>query len=233
MKAQALIHQLRREAAANKGKAVALGLTTVVALYFWAPLVASWFGGDEPSGTAEAAVAAAPASVPTPAATTGQPNTTMNDVGHSWKDLHQWMDEDPLMESAGLPKGVQAPFKLLTPATTDQDQQTDEDEVALAAAELTPDTLGLVLTSTLVGRQRSIIQISGKTYAVAHPQGGTKIPIAFPTDQGVVRFDVLSVRPQLVVLQRNNKTYTLTMKKSPATSEQDRERVFAAPGDRG
>ena len=43
VKLDKLTKQLRRDIAANPKKAAALGLMVLVALYFWGPLVWSWF----------------------------------------------------------------------------------------------------------------------------------------------------------------------------------------------
>src|SRR5688572_4841121 len=81
--------RLQREVLGNPKKAFLLGLLCLVAAYFWAPLVAGWFKGDDVS-------AAAPTNVtPTPAATaTAAPSLAAAPVAttFTWRQVAEALD---------------------------------------------------------------------------------------------------------------------------------------------
>ncbi len=68
-----LIKKFKREVKANPTKAAALGGTLVVAVWFWAPLLQQWFGGDSTPAPAATTASASNTAVPTPAAVTQPP----------------------------------------------------------------------------------------------------------------------------------------------------------------
>jgi hypothetical protein len=211
---QVVIKQIQREAAANKGKAAVLAAVCVVALYFWVPLVSGWFSGgagddDEllvvtPNAAAAPALANIPASAVAPAVH-GE---------HAWYDVAHWMASDPLMASATLPAGLQDPFRQPAPKV----EEPDADEVAKTPeppARLDPEKMGMVLTSTMVGSHRAVIQISGKSLAMPIDANGrpTKTTTLWHTHGGTdYPFAVVAVQPGGVVLQHESETYNLRMK---------------------
>ena len=100
MNLQQLGTQLKREAAANKGKAAVLGTITLTAVYFWLPLLADWFSSDDP-------VPVTPA-IAVSASQTGTQQVTPATVKTAdvkmppWQDVVKWINDDPRMKPAEL-----------------------------------------------------------------------------------------------------------------------------------
>jgi hypothetical protein len=137
-----------------------LALLAAVALYFWAPLCLKLLRGGE---SAEDAVPAAPVAL-TPAvsdnATPGIP-TPPEEVAKSWQELVNRMEQDPRRRaSANLPANHD-PFALPEPP---KDKEFAKSTKASQAAPK-PRQLGLKLNGTLLGTQRRLALINGKTYA--------------------------------------------------------------------
>jgi hypothetical protein len=211
-----MVKQLKREALANKGKASVLGLVVLIALYFWLPLVADCFK-SAPDGEAVAQPVAAAAAPAAPTGSSASPEAEQVEwPAHPWLDLIAWMDSDPMMKSTGVPAGVGNPFRWSAPpegfAVNDgeEEEELEEDE---PKPEVTPQTLGMVLTSTLIGPKVSVVKISGKTYVfdrgTANGDGRPSTRLVFKNERGEFEFEVLSVRSGVVILGRADKQYEL------------------------
>jgi len=155
--------RLRREMAANPKKAALLGLVTVVALYFWGPLIWGWLNQGEKNP-----VAAVPT---TPASDIGQfaavPANLSTDAPQkastpSREQILQWMHDDPRMATAPPRTKARDPFE--DPKSEAANVKTEKK--VKPPPPITPAAAGLVLTSTIIGPKRSIAQISGRTYVV-------------------------------------------------------------------
>ena len=99
MRLDKLGKKLRREIAASPKKAALLGLITVAALYFWAPLVLGWLGKDKATPSAEPT----PAAAAEPSATQPAPPTAVADAPPSlpsWEQVVQWMRD--FLDSGGV-----------------------------------------------------------------------------------------------------------------------------------
>ncbi len=223
MSVQVVIKQIQREAAANKGKAAVLAVVCLVALYFWVPLVSGWFSGGAVADTGNESLVVTPAAAaaPVPAKTPAAPVAAAAHDEHAWYDLAHWMASDPFMASATLPPGLQDPFRQPAPKA----EEPDPDELAQATAPEPParldlEKLGMVLTSTMVGRQRAVIQISGKTLAMpidANGRPARATTLRYTHDGTNYEFSVLAVHSGVVILQHESETYDLRMKQRPAT----------------
>ncbi len=71
---------------------------------------------------------------------------------------------------------------------------------------ITPAAAGLVLTSTIIGPQRRIAQISGKTYAV-----GQTIEVAKDKEVLGIAFKLVEVHPRRAVLEADGQRFELTI----------------------
>ncbi|MEN6404968.1 MAG: hypothetical protein ABFC77_00700, partial [Thermoguttaceae bacterium] len=157
MNLEKLVKKLRREASVNPKKAVFLGIATLVAAYFWMPLVWGWIG----KGNQNAAVAG-----------TVPHSAMMTDVGNvaqangtdrpSWQQIVRAMHNDPRTMSAPTLTQARNPFEPSGSAAA----EAAAVEKAKKQTAATPQSLGLVLTSTILGPQRRVARISGKTYSV-------------------------------------------------------------------
>ncbi len=198
-----LTKRLRREARANPKKAVFLGMLVAAAMYFWAPVVAGWVP-PEP----------APADSPRPPLTTDlQPPVAANlgparqslppsteDRSYPWTQLDQWMRQDPATNSDEDLTLRRDPFALKR-ATVDpagqKQSQADRPKV-------TPQSLKLTLTSTVVGPRGRVALIAGRAYregeTVKVEQGGQAI-----------EFKLVEVDRRRVLLEREGKRFELTI----------------------
>ncbi len=71
-----------------------------------------------------------------------------------------------------------------------------EDKIKPKPPVVTPAAAGLVLTSTIIGPQRRVVQISGKTYAV-----GQTIEVAKEKESLRAAFKLIEVHPRRAVLE--------------------------------
>ncbi len=72
---------------------------------------------------------------------------------------------------------------------------------------VTPTAAGLTLTSTIIGPQRRIAQINGKTYSV-----GQVVVVSGKEKQSPsVHFRVLEVEPRLAVLEADGQRFELSI----------------------
>ena len=202
MNLEKLARKLRREVLGNPKKAVFLGLLLLVALYFWSPLVWGWFVKDEPPVEASAAVAnsdfdptllAAPSeaqsSPPEPAPT------------HPWQLLVEWMKQDPTTTTAAGLSDRRDPFQSVEPEVA---ETRPEDESPTVEPVATPESIGLELAGTLVGRDSSVALINGKAYR----KGGKVVS----TRNGEsIEFELTEVHPRRIVLQRLGEQFELTI----------------------
>lgn len=156
-----IVRRIKREARNNPAKAAVLVGLLVVALYFWAPLIAGWFGGKESSpmasipedpGRPDRLETAPPASASE--TTKEQP---------SWDELQQWRQQSPWTVPVELAQR-RDPFCLVAAS---EEPVGDSDEPA-ALPQSTPEQivggLELQLTGTIVGPGRRVAVLGGRAY---------------------------------------------------------------------
>jgi hypothetical protein len=71
---------------------------------------------------------------------------------------------------------------------------------------LTPQAAGLVLTSTIIGPQRRVAQISGKIYSVGQTVEATK-----GKEAPGVSFKLVEIKPRQAVLEADGQRFELTI----------------------
>ncbi|MCA9247869.1 MAG: hypothetical protein KDA42_12155 [Planctomycetales bacterium] len=201
--------QLIREAKAKPGKTAVLGLLLVVAIWFWAPLVAKWLpasdGTTSPASTSTAAVAAAIVSTPQTReiVNPSQPSPT-------WREVAHWMSQDQMMTAAPGVDKVE-PFGAAVVQPSPDDSTAVESQPAEIAsksfAESTPAELGIRLTSTIVGSQKRIAMINGRPYAEGRP-------FVFRAGDRAIEFQVTRIQAQQIVLSQGEKQHTLKIEKN-------------------
>lgn len=196
--------QLRREFTANPKKAAILGLLFLVAVWFWAPLVWSWIDGDDPSAETPAAAQAESSASEPAAGPPGDPDTTLKQPElpkYPWYQIVQWMENDPRTSVTDPLLGRDDPFPVSQTqvATAEQEDLPDE-----TAPQATPEDLGMVLSSTLIGPQRRVAQVNGKTYR----QGQT---VRLLRDGQQIEFTLAAVYPRRIVLNRQGEQFELTI----------------------
>jgi hypothetical protein len=150
--------QLAKDIRKSPAKAAALAALTLVALYAWAPLLFRAGSASETikaSGAASQPVAAEQAAPPAATApTTGLPV--------HWATLASWMDTDPRMRPATLHVSTLRPFSRDAVVSDEPDEQPAA--VSESVASLDPQSLGLKVSSTMLGKQRRVAVINGRPY---------------------------------------------------------------------
>jgi hypothetical protein len=209
------IRKLRREITANPKKAGALGVLLLVALCFWAPLVAKWFSGpaSDPSNATTSPPATAAATV---AATTSIAGANVNGTPSpdksktptwSWQQLVRWMEKDPNALPAIDLGGGRDPF-----GPSRADLAAKEQKESAPAPEQTPGDAGLVLNSTIVGLGENVALIGGESY---------KVGSLVPAHEGEGGFRLVEIRPRQVILDRQGKRYELNLETTEVARNKD------------
>lgn len=201
MSANRYLEQLRREATRNPKKAAILGVMLLVAGYFWAPLVAGWFGSSGPAPAAPPPGAKAPVAVAmtAPAAATA---TVASGGRPSWQELVEWMKHDRRMRPAEPLGEGRDPFcgiQAEPPAET----KLAEQQVAESKSPTLQES-GVKLTTTLVGTRGAFARINGKTY----PQGAV---IEVAVEGAKQSYRLLEVHDRHVVLERDGARFELAL----------------------
>ena len=201
------IRRLRREITSSPKKAAVLGLSLVVAIWFWTPLVAKWTGaksgGDEtpaaPAGT-EAIVANSTPVSQTTAAKTATPN---------WHQVLEWMRNDPLMQSYTADRQRARSVRAGRFATGQARR--------IAAADCR--TAGVIAGTSRAGVAQHGRRTAHKTALI----NGR----AYHEQQSVVaangrdRFVLVEIRPSSIVLQRHGRSFELKLPRVEATSTEE------------
>lgn len=188
--------RLLRDLKANPKKGAVLGLLLLVAIYFWAPLLGKLLSPG--AGTNVAAAPAAPPSQPveeTPA--DGAPAARR----HNWRQVLAWMEQDPLTKP---PQHVAFAAIALGDLSEREPDDADVEESAAAApiaAPVTPESLGLKLSGTLVGTAQRVAIINGVSYLE-----GRELRLADD-----VVFVLAEVSARKVVLERGEKEFVLEL----------------------
>jgi hypothetical protein len=215
MSAAKVVKQLKREVAANKGKASVLGFVCLIAAYYWAPLLGGWFTGEDAKKTANKEKSKAGAA----ADNSNEPNPNLTSPAnpeHAWFDVARWINNDPMMASAKLTDEARNPF-WQPKGVEDESDETDDDLVDVepdAEPDIELDKLGLELKSTLVASARAVVQINDETIKIpidaqGRPTEVTIIQIDWGTTE--YKFVVMKVTPTSVILGRDGKAYKLEL----------------------
>lgn len=208
-----LSKQLKRELTANPKKAGLLGLVTLVAVYFWLPLVWGWVGGGKSQTVAAIDPPQDAINMAQPTASTaGQPIPPDGEPQHQadieWKPTHDWpqlvklIDNDPRTLPASVLPRERDPFGTPTLKIVQTADKEDEEETEIADDSFTPQSLGMVLSTTIVGDKWQVARINGKTY-----KQGQDIKVA--KDGKELNFEVVEILPQSVILKRKERQFEL------------------------
>ena len=208
---------------ANPKKAALLGLVTVVALYFWAPLLRGWFTADkaDAQATTEAAPVTVTAGLQTAAAAPAATEKPATVVQPSWQQVVEWMHKDPRTMIAPVLVQTRDPFQAPKP---DEPDMTAEDNIKAKPPVIKPTDAGLVLTSTIIGPQRRVVQINGKTYAV-----GQTVEAAKDKDSIPMKYKLIEIHPRRAILEADGERFELTI---PEPSQSDKIQFLGAVSGR-
>jgi hypothetical protein len=204
------INKLKREVQKSPGKAATLALLLCVALWFWAPLLTGMLGSS-PNASA------------VPSATTNQTaasNTSNNTAAAlppaaatvPWRELAKTIEHDPLMQPARVTDRPRDVFQPVQPSNPVEDELAQSTEPTLKPElDVPPQSVGLALTSTIVGPRRYVARINGANYRPADI-------VEVASDQGKLSYVLTQVTDRSVTLSLGNKQYELNMPRRAASA---------------
>lgn len=229
MSIQTLKKQFQKELKTNPKKAVVLGLLALVAVYFWAPLAIKMVSDGKKSSKASkvAQTDGQQAEIATSSEleTTSKQNKTALQTSAApafgWDQILDSIHKDPRTASYPEIKNEHDPFKRAekiievpvsgNPLATRATEQAPE-----VVRDLSPEALGMKLTSTIVGDRRSVAMIDDRAHAVGQRviayDGATPLP-----------FRLVEIRPELVILEREGQQYALKINQTIGLRVEDTE----------
>jgi hypothetical protein len=237
-----LAKQLRRELKAHPGRATILGVLLLVGVYFWGPILWGSSKSKAP-GDGQAIEANAPNVALDPSDATAK--KTQGFVAWPWDETIAAIERDPRMRTATGLGTLRNPFAATPKYVAHlEKQKANEDGAKKAGAdsqkkkpvkvEVTPESVGLVLTSTMVGGRRSVATVNGKlvkigdliTASTAAPAVRTRARSPAEKDKSknvdrepdaspqAIAFRLVGVNTKSVVLLREGKKFELKMKEN-------------------
>ena len=187
--------RLKSELGRSPKKAALLGLLLLVAMYYWMPLVFGWMKGGSPLlEPAVPAAAVIPRSTATPAVPAAMPAV-------AWQQIVKAMENDPHMALAATLVGDRDPFENVHRKVAEATATPE----AKVQALVTPDTAGLILSSTVVGPRSRVAFVNGKTYRV-----GDIIHVTADGDD--LTFAVVEIDAKQIVVEREKRRYVMKIK---------------------
>ncbi len=204
---QKITSQLTKEIKRNPAKAAVLGGLLVVAIWFWYPLIQKWTGGSSKS-------VAKQQSTVTPVIPSANPNdivlptaapASVSKTAIDWRTIAQKISDDPWMKSGTLQSSSFDPFypeqAQATVLTSTESEPTPTTEVDVA-----PDSVGLAVTSVIVGGRKPLARINNQNYHV-----GDTIRVA----DIQIEYTLLDVHPWGVQLKTKQQVYELHLDETP------------------
>ena len=152
-----LSKKIRRELARSPKKSAALAVMTLVAVYFWVPIIGGWLKKEETAPTP-------PPTAPeqSVAATSSQPQQ-QSTQRYQWHQIEEWMQADPARKPGELLVDSRHPFVDLVELARLEEQEHAKTE--RSQSELAVENLKLTLTNTIVGGRARRATINGILYA--------------------------------------------------------------------
>ncbi len=233
MNLKKLSRQLRREATADPKKAAVLGLLLLVAMYFWGPLASGWISpGETPDEIVPAAATTEQAVAEPNPSSEGSVIVTET---HTWQQLEQWRTADPLARPVAWRSDRRDPFRgpPEMAADAEDDEETEVEKMAgPLTAELTLESLGLELVSTIVGRSRRVAFLKCDALLDEEAAAGRGVydegeTVTLAKDGRQVELVVSEVQPRQVVLRRGAEQLVLAMpdRRPAKSSANDRQPI--------
>lgn len=206
--------QIQREVKASPQKAAALGLALAVGLYFWVPMLWGLVSQPGKSSTetidTQTALSRLGATISTTQSTAVQQSTEL-----PWQEVAAAIDRDPLMSCQCDLALARNPFAQST-MSVDQQEPEVPVEVEPVRPQVTPQSAGLALTSTMIGAKRRVAVINGEVYLE-----GSKVEAG----EGVA-FYLAQVLPSRVVLELDGQEYPLNIERKPSAIRIEQPEAF-------
>jgi len=216
VKRNRIVKQIQREAKSHPAKAIVLAVLAVVAVCYWTSLAWSWVGdGNEKpvktcgSGTPTAEEIAQQdidpkAILDAELAKINTANKTDNNTQHGWKQVVEWIEDDPRTVAVEEMPGRADAFETAEEPQeqNEEDKSKAESKPVIVKPEVTPQQLEMSLSSTLVGLDGGVALIDGKAYRIGQTVTSEK-------DQHQTPFVLSGIHARYVTLQHKDKTYKL------------------------
>jgi hypothetical protein len=217
-----LTTKLKREVQKSPGKAAMLALLLAVALWFWAPLLMGMFG----SSAGNTAVAGSPATATkTPAANAAAGSAAAVNVPFQWREVVEQIEHDPLMRPAKNNLRVRDVFQPVAPTQPVENKIAEVTPPPVAPQlDIPPQTVGLSLSSTIIGPTRRVARMNGHNY-----QPGDTVEVT--TDQGPLNYVLTAVADRSVTLTLGQHQYELPMPKRPLGTTPAQANDFVSSDD--
>ncbi|MDX1947424.1 MAG: hypothetical protein SFU86_18630 [Pirellulaceae bacterium] len=203
MKLEKLAKQLRRDLLANPKKGAALGLMSLVAAYFWWPLVKGFVlpGRPQPTAVAVAETSAQPLAA-------GSNPATAGDQTYAWSQVREQISSDKRMVSAKLDPNIADPFggEDEPPTSENSAEHPHPMSAELTENDIDPAAAGLALTGVAVGSRRSAATINGRAY-----REGDTIKVQAQEDAPPLAYRLARIERQRVVLVRGGREWPLVL----------------------
>jgi hypothetical protein len=207
---QKLGKQLRREIVTNPRKAIFLGILIVIGLYFWMPFPRS----EQIHGEASSKSGVATQNMlkaPEPTTSSGGQlagNTEKKSTRYSWKEVVKLMGNDPRTLPAEPLTINKDPFQ--GPKETLAKEVTEE-QIGAKLPPITPASLGMTLTSTLIGTKSGLARIGGRTYELGQI-------IELEKDGRKYKFILAEIQDRRVLLEMEGEQYELNIPEPGASN---------------
>ena len=182
----------------------------LVAVYFWAPLVAGWVSDDE-AGAAKAKAAQKAALAKTKSVTTAKSSTEERDNlrGFEWRKLNEWIDAEPLMTTASLANLERDPFTALEVKKEPEKKDVEVANVDKPQTQhVDPNDIGLVLRSTFVTPHLRKATVNDITY---QEKGVIKVKFGSTGASDTFEYVIEKVASGYILLSRNDRRYQVKL----------------------
>ncbi|MBN2296439.1 MAG: hypothetical protein JXM70_28680 [Pirellulales bacterium] len=216
-----IVKQIKREAKSHPAKAFVLAVLAVVAVCYWTTLAWSWGDGGKnksakiPKRCNAASVVKVinkydPKTIlATELAKINATNKTEDRPQHGWKQIVEWIENDPRTLTVKQMPGRPDAFEMAEePKVEEQVKKKEEPkpkiETVFIEPEITPQQLEMTLSSTLVGPSGGVALIDGKAYKINQTVTSEK-------DKHKTAFKLTEVHPKYVTLTHKNKKYKLLL----------------------
>jgi hypothetical protein len=204
-----LIKRARRELTANPKKTAALGLLVAVGLYYWIPLVWGVRAPAQPNDTAGTREIAGTKVLPPgwagKDAMEKARSETNESASYPWRQIVQWRERDPRTTPAADLGTGRDPFQIAKQKLAEAEAKAAKERAKQEKPTVptwSPETLGLHVSSTIVGPRRSVALINGSAYS----QGET---IELTKDGQSVVWTLAEIHPGRIVLRGGNQQIEL------------------------
>lgn len=217
MKTGKLVKQIQREAKSHPAKAVVLALLAVVAVCYWTSLAWSWVdeGKDKSSKTRRSALEGNSLQNLDPKAILAAELAKIKSVDkkennhqHGWKQIVEWIEEDPRTVTVEKMPGRANAFETTDePQVREQakdDKSKTQSKPVYIDPDVTPQQLEMLLSSTLVGPDGGVALIDGKAYRVGQTVTSEK-------DEHKTAFKLTKIHETHVTLTIKNKKHKLLL----------------------